>query len=573
MGFPGSDAGGGGGSYGRGVTRDFTDADRLAESYTEEYLRLSPLTAIAMGVPVAGRPIDDLSPEGLQARSELRRHTLTALSACTPVDEVDVVTLDAMTERLTAEEARHEARLDAASLDVIASPLQEIRDTLDLMPTASEEDWAAIGAYLAAVPTALEQWHASLLEAAAHGRVAARRQVQECLDQIDDLVSPAGSFTRLAREAADATTPSAARVVAEGADEARRGYSEARARLVEDMLPRARTRDACGRELYPVYSREFLGTDIDIEETYEWGLAEVARIDAEMRTLAHRLLPGASMAEVYAALDADPRYLIEGTDALRRWMQEKADEAVESLAGTHFDIPAQVRRIECCIAPSTTGGIYYTGPSEDFTRPGRMWWSVPKGVTTFGTWRELTTVYHEGVPGHHLQIGQTAARAELLNRWRRLMCWVSGHGEGWALYAERLMDDLGHLSDDADRLGMLDAQMLRAARVVVDLGVHCELSAPAEVGGGTWDADKAWTYLRSHVSLEDSVLRFELSRYLGWPGQAPSYKIGERVWLQLREEVSRAQGSDFSLPSFHRRALDLGSVGLDTLRRALLPGT
>lgn len=553
------------------VTRDFTDIDRLAESYTDDHLRLSPLTAIAMGAPVGDDPIDDLSPDGLAARSALRRRTLEALEACTPVDDVDEVTVDALRERLGVEEAKHEAHLDAMSLNVIASPPQEIRDTLDLMPTSTEEDWAAIGTYLAAVPTALEQWHASLLHAAGHGHVAARRQVEETIAQMEDLVSPAGSFARLTREAADATTPAAARAVARGADEAVRGYTEARQRLLDDVLPRARTRDAVGRELYPLHSREFLGTDIDVDETYEWGLAEVARIEAEMQALAGRLRPGASLSEVYAALDADPRYLVEGTDALRRWMQEKADAAVEALADTHFDIPEQVRRIECRIAPATTGGIYYTGPSEDFTRPGRMWWSVPKGVTTFGTWRELTTVYHEGVPGHHLQIGQTAVRAELLNRWRRLVCWVSGHGEGWALYAERLMDDLGFLADDADRLGMLDAQMLRASRVVVDLGVHCELPAPAEVGGGTWDAEKAWTYLRSHVSLDDATLHFELSRYLGWPGQAPSYKIGERLWLQLRDEVARAEGAEFSLKDFHRRALDVGSVGLDTLRHALLP--
>ena len=85
-----------------------------------------------------------------------------------------------------------------------------------------------------------------------------------------------------------------------------------------------------------------------------------------------------------------------------------------------------------------------------------MWWSVPKGETEFGTWSELSTVYHEGVPGHHLQVAQAVFQRKLLNKWRRMMCWTSGHGEGWALYAERLMDALGHLPDPADRLGMLD---------------------------------------------------------------------------------------------------------------------
>jgi uncharacterized protein (DUF885 family) len=251
-------------------------------------------------------------------------------------------------------------------------------------------------------------------------------------------------------------------------------------------------------------------------------------------------------------------------------MQERADAAVADLAGTHFDIPEPVRTIECRIAPTHTGGIYYTGPSEDFTRPGRMWWSVPRGVTEFGTWRELTTVYHEGVPGHHLQVGQTMARGELLNAWRRNLCWTSGHGEGWALYAEWLMADLGYMDDPGNYLGLLDGQSLRAARVVIDIGVHCGFEAPAEVGGGAWTYDKAWQYLDAHANQGEAMMRFELDRYLGWPGQAPSYKVGERLWLQLRDELASREGSTFSLKDFHRRALDVGSVGLDVLREALL---
>jgi uncharacterized protein (DUF885 family) len=199
-----------------------------------------------------------------------------------------------------------------------------------------------------------------------------------------------------------------------------------------------------------------------------------------------------------------------------------------------------------------------------------MWWSVPRGVTHFGTWRELTTVYHEGVPGHHLQVAQTAARRELLNRWRRHLCWVSGHGEGWALYAEWLMADLGYMGDPGNYMGLLDGQSLRAARVVIDIGVHCGFEAPAEVGGGPWTYEKAWGYLDAHANQGEAQMRFELDRYLGWPGQAPSYKVGERIWLGLRDEVAAREGDAFSLKAFHRRALDIGSVGLDVLRGALL---
>ena len=218
-----------------------------------------------------------------------------------------------------------------------------------------------------------------------------------------------------------------------------------------------------------------------------------------MLATADRIVPGASVKEAIEHLDQEPRYLLHGTDALREWMQARADEVIADMADRHFDIPGPVRTIEGRIAPTQTGGIYYTGPSDDFTRPGRMWWSVPKGVTEFSTWRELTTVYHEGVPGHHLQIAQTVYRRELLNKWRRMMCWVSGHGEGWALYAERLMAELGYMDDPGNYLGLLDGQSLRAARVVLDIGVHCGFEAPAELGGGDWTYDKAWTFLDAHA--------------------------------------------------------------------------
>ncbi|NEB06427.1 DUF885 domain-containing protein, partial [Streptomyces sp. SID13726] len=241
-----------------------------------------------------------------------------------------------------------------------------------------------------------------------------------------------------------------------------------------------------------------------------------------------------------AALDADPARTLHGTDALRSWMQETSDAAITALNGVHFDVPTPVLDLECMIAPTQTGGIYYTPPSDDFSRPGRMWWSVPSDVTEFNTWREKTTVYHEGVPGHHLQCGQAVYARATLNTWRRLACWVSGHGEGWALYAERLMADLGFLDDDGDRLGMLDAQRMRAARVVLDIGVHLGLPAPERWSGGTWDADKALTFLRANVNMPDSFVRFELDRYLGWPGQAPSYKVGQRLWEATRYDARAA---------------------------------
>jgi uncharacterized protein (DUF885 family) len=394
-----------------------------------------------------------------------------------------------------------------------------------------------------------------------------------CLGQLEEIVDPAGHLAGLpgtARPGGHELSAPTHRQLAAGSQRAIVGFTQAAQWLRAELLPLAPEQDSSGREAYELCLRGFLGSSVDIDETYDWGLEELARIDAEMAAVAGRVRPGATPREAIQALDGDPRYQLRGVEELRAWMQEKADDAVRELAGTHFDIPDPVRRIECRIAPTKNAGIYYTPPSDDFTRPGQMWWSVPQGVTRFGTWRELTTVYHEGVPGHHLQVAETIYRRSTLNSWRRLMSWTSGHGEGWALYAERLMAELGFLSDPGDHMGMLDGQSLRAARVVLDIGVHCGLPAPEEVGGGAWTYDKAWAFLTAHANMPPAFLRLELDRYLGWPGQAPSYKVGERVWLRLREEVRAREGAAFDLKAFHHRALDVGGVGLDTLRRAVL---
>jgi uncharacterized protein (DUF885 family) len=229
--------------------------------------------------------------------------------------------------------------------------------------------------------------------------------------------------------------------------------------------------------------------------------------------------------------------------------------------------------LECKIAPPGGGvGAYYTGPNEDFTRPGRMWWSVEPGKTEFITWREVSTVYHEGVPGHHLQIATAVHQSTSLNKFQRLMAFTSGHAEGWALYAERLMKDLGFLSDDGELLGMLSDQLFRAARVVVDLGMHLELEIPAGTGfheGERWTPELGLEFMLTRTITDAAHVHDEIDRYLGWPGQAPAYKIGERLWLAAREDAQRRQGDSFDMKDFHTRALRMGGMGLDTLSEQL----
>ena len=546
--------------------REATPLDAIADAYVDTIASLSPLTATSIGVPGNERAVDDFSPEGLGAIADATRETLRQVQATEPVDAVDEVTKAAMIERLSLDLELHDAGEQYADLNNLASPLQGLRGVFDLMPTATEDDWATIAERMHAVSGGVDGYIASLRRAAANpdGPFPAKRQIDIGVDQARELAGLDSFWSKLA-SSAEAPSSLAADLT-RGADAAQAAYRRL-AEALADLYDRAPQADAVGRERYGRFSRLFLGATVDLDETYEWGREQLASILAEQDEIAHQLYgDGTTTAEAMEKLNADPTRQLHGTDALKAWMQETSDAAIEALSGVHFDIAEPIRRLECCIAPTQDGGIYYTGPTADFSRPGRMWWSVPPGVETFSTWQEKTTVYHEGVPGHHLQIGQAVYRASDLNKWRSLLCWVSGHGEGWALYAERLMADLGFQDDPGDRMGMLDSQRLRAARVVLDIGVHLGKDYP---GGGTWNADNAWEFLRENVAMQPDFLRFELDRYLGWAGQAPSYKVGQRLWEQARDETARREGDAFDIKRFHGRALDLGSVGLDVLSEAL----
>jgi uncharacterized protein (DUF885 family) len=548
--------------------------DDLANRYVDEWAELSPLGATYAGIAGHDGRTDDFSPDGFEAQAELTRRTLNDLDVIEPEHEPEQVAKDAMQERLGLELARYDAG-SAAELSVISSGLHALRSVFDVMPVEGEEAVANIAARLGDIPHALEQYKTTLRAEAEAGRVSPRAQMLAIAEQCDAWTDPdrddfyrglAGRLTAGGALAAE---------LSRGADAATAATADFAEFLRQELAPQGRDKEAAGLERYELASQYFLGAKVDLQETYLWGFAELHRLEREMDVVSASIAgSGASVDEAVAKLDADPARNITGKEAFRDWMQTLADKAISELNGSHFDIEPPARRIECCLTPTSDGGIYYTAPSEDFARPGRMWWAVPEGVTEFSTWREVTTVYHEGVPGHHLQVSQALLRADTLNRWQRLLCWCSGHGEGWALYAERLMDDLGYLQDPGDRLGMLDGQALRACRVIVDIGMHLELEIPRDNPfgfhpGERWTPELGWEFLREHTRVEEKLLRFELKRYLGWPGQAPSYKIGERIWLQAREETKQRKGADFDLKTFHRDALNLGSLGLDPLRKAL----
>ena len=549
----------------------------LADDYVVRYAALSPNAATSMGIPGHERELTDFSPDGHAARAALERETLAALDAAPVEDDRDRVAREAMAESLRLSAELHDAGERFRSLNILASPLQSLRRVFDLMPRESEEHWSNIAARLAALPAAVEGYRRTLDAGVERGMTSTQRQATECAKQAATWSGAGGApsfFDGLAAdfEASDAASAGLAAELRAGAAAANEAFAGFGRYLAETYAPAAEPHDPVGRDRYALGVRVYTGAAPDLDETYEWGWSELHRIEAEMEATAERIAPGVGVEGAKELLESDPERAIDGVDAFQQWMQNLQETTIADLNGTHFDLPEPVRRIEALIAPP--GGplaMYYTGPSEDFSRPGRTWYPTG-GKTRFPLWGEVSIAYHEGVPGHHLQIGMTVYLREHLTRWQRLMGGSSGYSEGWGLYAERLMGELGYLENPDYYLGMLRAQALRCARVVVDIGMHLELPIAEHDRfhpGETWTPELGLEFVQQRAHFPPDFMASEVDRYLGVPGQAISYKVGERAWLDAREAARRRDGASFDLKSFHARAFELGPMGLDQMRREL----
>ena len=524
---------------------------RLCDEYVTRHAELDPVGAGSHGISVPFAAATDYGPDGSAAQEDLITATLADLKAAPVTSDADRRAAAFLRERLEAQLAWHRLGEPLRALQTPIGRTSVIRDSVDLLPRASEDDWRHIAARMAAIPGMFASWRRSLDAGLERGLSAARRQAIAGAAEAEHYV---GSHDQLVASYGDG--PLAAELAAAAAT-AYQGYTELARYLREDYAPRATQTDGVGAERYAVAARLSLGADIDLAEAYDWGWAELARIEAEMATEADKVRSGASVAEASAILDSAA--YVDSPEAYQAWLAERHDWAISEVQGVHFDIPPGLRHIEVVLARgSSAGAAYYTEPSEDLTRPGRTWWPL-RGRERFAVWSELTTVFHEGVPGHHLQAGAAITAGDTLSRFAKTT-FVSGHGEGWALYAERLADELGWFTEPGTRLGMLRASALRAARVVIDIGVLLGLPRP---DGSLWTFAAACEVLRDQGRAEDHRVRAEVLRYFGWPGQAISYKLGERGWLAAREEARRRPR--FDLRRWHTAALALGPIGLGDL--------
>jgi len=550
----------------------------IANQYVEDLAALDPNFATSIGVPGHETELTDYSPEGHAKVADLNRRTLSEVEGAAPESEPDRIARDVMIERMRVRRDLYEAGEYQRDVKIIGSGMSAVRSVFDQMPRATEQEWRNIAGRLGAVPGALAGYRASLSRGLAEGKLAAKRQALECAKQAETwsgLKAGTASFFSTLVDAFDRSGIAAGAVRGEleqAVRGAERAYAELRSFLLDTYLPKAAERDGSGSDRYALNSRVFNGAELDLEETYRWGWDELYRVESELAATAEKIQPGATVAEALELLETDPARSIDTVEAFQSWLQELHDRALDDLDGKHFDIDPRIKRVEVMIPPP--GGAlapYYTGPSEDFTRPGRTWW--PLGTRTrFPKWFQVTTAYHEGMPGHHLQVGAVRCFSDRLSRYQRTAAFVSGHGEGWALYAERLMGELGYLENPDYELGMLSAQAMRCVRVIVDIGMHLELSIPNTERfhpGETWTHDLALEFAVERSLQPREFMASEIIRYLGWPAQAISYKVGERAWLAARERATKRDGAAFDLKAFHTKALMLGPMGLAQLEKEM----
>ncbi len=545
----------------------------IADGYVSALADLDPIVATSLGVRPGEDRLPDLSPAGQQAADELARATLASLGTVDGElsgDERRCARL--LRERLEAGLAMSAQGEHLRAVSNIFGPPHRIRGCFLDMPAAGEEDWAAIARRMARVSRALAEYQATLTEGASRGMFAGPRVVRACAEQMEQWAAASGGRGWFAEFAASADVPATLRSELDQAAAAANEATAALARWLGTVyLPQAEgTADGVGADRYLVCARRWTGADLDPQEAYDWGWSQFFELQEQMRSEASLVLPGASAQQAMQHLELSGE-AIDGVEEIRAWLQQMMDQAIADLDGAHFDLADPLKTVEARIAPpGSAAAPYYTSPSQDFSRPGRTW--LPTlGRTRFPLWGLISTWYHEGVPGHHLQLAQWRYLSSELSVYQTTVGGVSACSEGWALYAERLMDELGYLSTPGARLGYLDAQNMRAIRVIIDIGMHLGLRLPDDspfAAGQTWTPDLGLEFFASYCGRDREFLASEVIRYLSGPGQAISYKLGERAWLAGRDAARAAHsanGGAFDLKSWHMSALSLGALGLDDL--------
>ena len=540
--------------------------DRLADSLFDAQLALYPEMGTQLGLPGAdhGR-ITDNSLEGVrraQAKMDALYVEAQAIDSSLLVGRPQEVTYAVLREALESERALRICRPELWGVASYVNGWQaQYTDLALLQPVGSEALRGQALARADALPQYLANEITNLREGLRLGYSSPKIIVKNVMAQLDTILSaPAARspfYSPAERDADPAFRQALARAIDQKIAPAIRGYREF---LEREYLPKARealgvSANPNGSACYRATIRAFATVDVSPDVVFETGVAEMGRIEAEMRTIAARSYDGEDLTSLLPKLRTDPRYTFKTSDEIIKASEATIVRAKKAMGAWFGRVP----RADVIIQPypefrqkAGAPGQYQSAP-DDGSRPA-IFLINPSEPTAQSRADVENTAIHEAIPGHHLQVAIAKERTDLhrLSRYS----FNSGFGEGWALYAERLGDEMGLYSSDLGRMGMLGSEAFRAARMVIDAGLHTR----------DWSRQQAMEYLMSRTVLSPRVAQGEIDRYISWPGQAPSYMIGRTEIMRLREKARGALGSAFDIRAFHDRVLEYGPVPLAFLR-------
>jgi uncharacterized protein (DUF885 family) len=550
------------------------ELDRLAEEFWDAVVAADPAQGTAIGEHRYGDRLSDISPSGRASLARRFEEIQSAAAALPPEsDPESALTQAALSQAVGDRLVFLAADPHAHTVDAMSGPQSSFMSVPSYQPLRDVADGESMLARWWAMGPWVDQQIAQLRRGSADGRAPVAGSVRRAIAQLDELLAlPLEDWPLMAplQAAHDGWSDGAWRAFEVGLagavrDGLRPAFARYRAYLVDEVLAGARDEahvGLChlpgGAETYASLARAHTTTDLSPQEIHDTGLAEIARIDAEITELGGRVLGTRDLASTLATLRGDSSVHFRSANEIVAVAEASLARALAAIPDWFGRLPraaCEVVRMQPHEEQHSTIA-YYREPPDDGSRPGRYYINT-YAPETRPRYEAEALAFHEAVPGHHLQvaIGQELERLPAFRRHAETTAFV----EGWGLYSERLAEEMGLYSGDLDRIGMLSYDAWRASRLVVDTGMHAL----------AWSRSSAIEFMTSHTALGLNNIANEVDRYIGWPGQALAYKIGQLEIRRLRSEAEAALGAAFDIRRFHDAVLGHGALPLSVLRRSV----